>query len=161
METHCEENDSMSESTTPRYLSPSPSVTPSPGSVIGRPVWDYFEYDGTNQKSVCQVMISGGTSSLAESLCSTNRCGHALAGKFATNMKHHLKKAHPIVYEVTVKEQAMVEKKLHSKKSRKSASHYRSQMTIGEAFQQKYDQKSSMPIHSTQAGDFYRKHKRS
>jgi len=88
-------------------------------------------------------MISGGTSSSAESLCSTNRCGHALAGKFATNMKHHLKKAHPVVYEeVTVKEQAMVEKKLHSKKPRKSASHYRSQMTIGEAFQRKYDTKS-------------------
>ena len=156
METYSsEENaDSISETTTPRSLSPSPSVTPSPGldtgSVIGRPrkspVWDFFEYDSSTQKSLCQVMIPGDASSSAESPGSDltrNMCGHAIAGKFATNMKNHLKKAHPNVYqEVILKAQAKAKEKLQVKKTKKTTSHDRSQMTIGEAFQRKYDTKS-------------------
>ena len=151
MEAYSGESDSGSETVTPRSLSPSlspgtsTSVTPSPRcetrSVIGRPrkspVWDYFVYNSSTQKSVCQVSASSGGDDSAESPGS-RVCGHALSGKFATNLKQHLKKAHPPLYlAVLAKEEVMAKERM--KKPKKITGPSRSQLTIGETLQRKYD----------------------
>ena len=143
------ESESDAETVTPRSLSPSlspgTSVTPSPRcetrSVIGRPrkspVWDYFVYNSSTQKSVCQVSASSGGDDSAESPGS-RVCGHALSGKFATNLKQHLKKAHPPLYlAVLAKEEVIAKERM--KKPKKITGSSRSQLTIGEAFQRKYN----------------------
>ena len=116
----------------------------------------------STQKSLCQVMIPGEASSSAESPGSslttespgssltTNVCAHAIAGKFATNMKNHLKKAHPNVYqEVVLKEQAKA--KLQVMKTKKTTSRDRSQMTIARRGipAEVRHQKPLMPGHNT------------
>jgi len=69
-------------------------------------------------------------------------CSHALAGKFATNIKNHLKKSHPKEYQqVLRKEETMAQEKV-SKKSKTLPRSQESQVTLGEAFQRKYDTKS-------------------
>ena len=149
MEADSEESDST---VTPRSLSPSPGpsgrprATPSPecdtaGSSVGRPrkspVWDYFLYCNSTQKSMCQVVVASGDDS-AESR--PRKCGQLLAGKFATNLKYHLKKAHPTVYQdVIAKEESAMARKERAKRPRKAN---RGQLTLGEAFQRKYDTSS-------------------
>ena len=52
----------------------------------GRPktssVWDYFMYDVTLGKTVCQVDVNG------------KHCEATFKGKFSTNLKAHLKSKH-------------------------------------------------------------------
>ena len=79
------------------------SASPSPSYPLSRPsghpkkspVWDYFLYDVVTDKSVCQV----------EQLDSQSICGKSAAGKFATNLKKHLKLAHPSAFEDIVKKE--------------------------------------------------------
>ena len=118
--------ESGSETVTPRSQSLSPgtsaSVTPSPRcetrSFIGRPrkspVWDYFGYNSSTQKSVCQVSASSGS---AESPPGSRVCSHALFGKFATNLKQHLKKAHlPLYLAVLAKKEVMAKERMKKPK---------------------------------------------
>ena len=150
MEADSNESDST---VTPRSLSPSPGpagglhATPSPeceaGSSVGRPrkspVWDYFLYYSSTQKSVCQVVAASSSDDSAESP-QPRRCGHVLADKFATNLKYHRKKAHPAVYQdVLAKEESAMAIKERTKKPRRPN---RGQLTLEEAFQRKYDTSS-------------------
>ena len=70
-------------------------------------VWQYFDYDPIQEKSVCQVLFqSSGNDS------DNDVCGAAIAGKFPTNLKNHLKKKHPIQHaELLSSEEEEKEKK--------------------------------------------------
>ena len=95
----------------------SPSPTPSPGATTrpGRPqkssVWGYFTYDATEKHSVCLVEVTGMTDEPGPSAV-YQACNHKIPGKFPTNLKTHIKKSHPGVYQVLLeKERANVEAK--------------------------------------------------
>ena len=51
------------------------------------PVWQHFEYDASKCKSICQVPVQG-----------DRACSVEFSGKFTTNLKAHLKGAHPMVF---------------------------------------------------------------
>ena len=51
------------------------------------PVWVYFIFDDTSNKSICQVIVKKGSGS-------EEVYGYSLAGKYPTNLKQHLKKEH-------------------------------------------------------------------
>ena len=60
------------------------------------PIWDYFIYDKTKDKSVCQCMYkepnqpcSSTTSGTVEKKCETE-----ISGKYPTNLKGHVRKFH-------------------------------------------------------------------
>ena len=53
-------------------------------------VWEFFEYDPVTKKSVCQVLSAPSADSSASDIC-----GHSITGKFPTNLRQHLKRAHP------------------------------------------------------------------
>ncbi len=59
---------------------------------VGRPrdstVWEHFVYDEGKEKSVCQVRVGEEGSA----------CGKEITGRYTTNLKAHLKHAHPTVY---------------------------------------------------------------
>lgn len=100
----------MAEAGPSRAVSLSPpsttvSVRRRSATVTGRPrksvVWDYFEFDEDSNKSVCQIILPGpltATDTVAHDSSHDNICGHSIAGKFPTNLKQHLKKAHPRQY---------------------------------------------------------------
>lgn len=156
MESSGAESDVMSvESTTPRSLSPtwfSPSPSPSLSTTqtAGRPrkcaVWDYFNYDSTNNKSVCQVVINISAQSRASSpdLSPTTPsvCGHRISGKFPTNMKSHLKTSHPNIFkEFQLKEETLKKIESVSKakaEKKRSGPAVSTQRTLGEVMQRKY-----------------------
>ena len=56
-------------------------------------------------------------------------CGHALAGKFTTNMKNHLKKSHPKEYQQVVSKEETMAKEKVSKKLKTLPRSQQSQMT--------------------------------
>ena len=60
-----------------------------PGRPKTSPVWDYFKYDETLKKTVCQVDVNG------------KHCEATFTGKFSTNLKAsaHLKSKHGQEYE--------------------------------------------------------------
>ena len=122
--------------TSPGPLSPSESVSteassgPSPSSVPGRPkrspVWDYFCYNSTQEKSVCQV----------ELLATETLCGKSITGKNTTNLKQHLKAMHAnVLLEVSKREDEMKKMKLEKEKIKHEASlkHFQ-QSTLKESF---------------------------
>ena len=86
----------MSDSHAPSRSSCSLSPSPVPPELdlasksAGRPrrsfVWDYFEYDKDEGKSICQIVT--GESSEAR------KCDHSVAGKYPSNLKQHLRRAH-------------------------------------------------------------------
>ena len=123
---------------TPPRATPSPLRDSDVGHSFGRPrkspVWDYFNYDSNTNKSVCQILKSSTESSSIEE---ASACGQSLAGKFATNLKSHLKKSHPKEYQQVLSREAMTKEKVAKKPKRQE-----SQMTLCEAIQRKYDTKS-------------------
>ena len=56
-----------------------------------------------------------------EQLDSQSICGKSVAGKFATNLKKHLKLAHPSAFEDAVKKEDEVKKQKMEKESAKCA----------------------------------------
>ena len=79
----------------PTTCSPGPSPTATaPGRPKRSPVWDYFTYDSVS--SLCKVDVMAGD---REPDLSKKSCDHTVSGKFPTNLKNHLKKHHPTVYE--------------------------------------------------------------
>ena len=58
----------------------------------GRPkrslVWEYFKYNHVLDKSICQIEKSPDTDSM---------CGKGIGGNNPTNLKQHLRAAHPQV----------------------------------------------------------------
>lgn len=132
---------------TARSLSPSP--VPSESSLsAGRPrkspVWDYFIYDSNVDKSVCQVRVedsnsAGATSSLSPS---TKFCGRSIAKKYPSNLRSHLKNAHSLEYKELLKKEERTKREKAEKAKmavRKATGPVRTQTTLGEVFQRKYD----------------------
>ena len=83
--------DAASSSTASRSRS---SVTPPPttrpfgtGRPRQSPVWQYFLFDASKNKSICQVPVQTGELGAI--------CGVEINGKFPTNLKSHLKAVHP------------------------------------------------------------------
>ena len=64
-----------------------------PGRPNKSPVWDYFMFDQTNGKSICQIIINDVSEATDET------CGHSVRRKFPTNLKQHLKRVHPKEYD--------------------------------------------------------------
>ena len=90
-----------------------------PGLTTGRrresAVWDYFVFDASKGKSICQVEVSEVGSD------GTRKCGTGIAGKFPTNLKTHLKGNHPAAHEEMLKKEAERQKEKETTK-RKLAS---------------------------------------
>ena len=65
-------------------------------TATGRPrnscVWQFFKYLKEDDKSVCLITTD-----------EDSPCGHSLKGKFPTNLKAHLKKAHSCHYQELLK----------------------------------------------------------
>lgn len=87
----CTVSMALSSSSSEDLLSP-------PGQRSGRPcasvVWDYFLFDPMGGKSVCRVQV-GESSEASDS----EICGEEFSGKFLMNLKTHLKKNHPRVFQ--------------------------------------------------------------
>ena len=83
-------SDSVDLSDSSSLSQPGPS-----GTITGRRresfVWDYFIFDPTKGKSICQVEVQSDTSVV--------KCCAEITGKFPTNLKAHLKGSHSKVYE--------------------------------------------------------------
>ena len=70
-------------------------------------VWDYFDYDDERDKSLCQALKS--PTSDSDLSDPSALCGHEVPGKFPTNLKQHLKKAHPGPYAEMIKKETQEE----------------------------------------------------
>ena len=83
---------------------------------IGHPrdsfVWDHFIYVEEREKSVCQVPL-GEEGSI---------CGKEINGRYPTNLKAHLKHAHPIVHAEIQRKNEEKEKEKSMRKSGEGAS---------------------------------------
>ena len=103
---------------------------PSPLTSRGRPkispVWEYFIYDHTTDKSICQVA--------SETPETESVCGKSVTGKFPTNLKQHLRLAHPsVMKEVSRKEEEAKKAKEEAESSKRAASlKYTRQATLKE-----------------------------
>ena len=107
-------------------VSPGPSSVQLPGCPIRSLVWDYFKYDPVVDKSACQVEKSN-TDSI---------CGKSVAGRNPTNLKQHLRAAHPqVMNDILRKEEDMKKVKAEKEKmkSEESLKHYQ-QSTLKESF---------------------------
>ena len=130
-----------------RSFSTSPSPSTSGRGSVGRPrkslVWDYFTYDFSSNKSMCQV--SSESHSDAEATSPISVCGHRITGKFTTNLRSHLKKSHTNCYkELVTKEESAKEEELRGKtKADKGRAGPVKQSTLMEVMQRKYDKTSS------------------
>ena len=74
-------------------------------------MWQYFVYNEQTGKSSCQVE-TGRSDDEEEAGPSRKVCSQEVAGKFPTNLKHHLKKYHALQYEEVVKLEAEAKKRL-------------------------------------------------
>jgi hypothetical protein len=86
--------------------SPSPS-TASIGRSRRSPVWDYFVFDKGTEKSICQVRVPLTADEQGAEAAVTREkvCGHAIVGKYPTNLRQHLKKAHSAEFKDVVKKE--------------------------------------------------------
>ena len=87
-------------------------------------MWEYYTYDRVVDKSICQV----------ESL--DVMCGKSISGKNPTNLKQHLRAAHPqVMNDLKRKEEDMKKNKAekHKTKCEESLKHYQ-QSTLRDSF---------------------------
>ena len=119
-------------------------MSPSPAN-LGRPrkslVWNYFTYDAFSGKSICQV-AAGDSSEPGSPSSSPIVCGKTFAGKFPSNLRQHLKTCHVACYQEMLNDEEKQKEERETKKSKCSSGIARSQKTLGEAFQRKYDKES-------------------
>ena len=98
-------------------------------------VWQYFEFDADEKKSSCTVKTDN-----------QQICGKQIPGKFPTNLKNHLRIAHPEVYAALLeKEEAEKKTKAEKECERKAASLKVShQLTLAESLKsgQTYEKSS-------------------
>ena len=118
-------------------------------TLAGRPrcsIWDYFIYDKTKDKSVCQCTYkepnqpsSSTTSETVERKCETE-----ISGKYPTNLKGHVRKFHPTEYQEMLKKEGAVSEKKQKRKSGKAAlcGPLKDQPVIAECFVKKYERGS-------------------
>ena len=108
-------------------------------------------YDSSTDKSFCKVRIvdcssAAATSSVESPSTSTKLCGHAIAKKYPTNLRTHLKNSHLLEYkELLKKDERQKAETAEAEKAmvKKSMGPIRTQMTLGEAFTRKYDKTRS------------------
>ena len=92
------------------------------------PVWEHFLYDLFTDKSICQV----------EQLDSQSICGKSVAGKFPTNLKKHLKLAHPNVFQEMRRDEESKKVKVEKESAKRAASFkYHHQSTLKESLAKK------------------------
>ena len=110
------------------------SRTATTGRPKKSPVWEYFDYDELQGKSLCQVLKVRPTSSDSDT---SEICGHKIEGKWPTNLRQHLKKAHPDVYsEVSKRDHTEEEKKTKKEAERQKASlKVSQQLTLAQSLQ--------------------------
>ena len=130
-------------------VSPSAVSSVSNLKVTSRPrksvVWEYFEYDDQLKKSLCQVLKSP-TSSDSDRLSNPLICGHEIGGKYLTNLKQHLKKAHPGPYADLLKREALEKEERCKQEALKEKASLKvsKQLTLSQSLQSKvkYDKTS-------------------
>ena len=116
-------------STSPAGSSVSASATV--GQPKRSPVWEYFEYDDLQRKSVCQVLKPTSSDSDTSEIC-----GHKLEGKFPTNLRQHLRKVHPDVFlEISKKDHEEEEKKKKEAERQKASLKVSQQLTLAQSLQ--------------------------
>lgn len=81
-----------------------PIITSAPTRSRRSLVWDYFCYDSESNKSVCQIEVGGSV------------CSKRISGKNPTNIKQHIKAAHPSVLNEFLKREECIKKELEAKK---------------------------------------------
>ena len=64
-------------------------------------MWDYFLYNSDTNKSVYQIMVK-----VSDSDTNLKLCGHSVTGKYPTNLKQHLKRAHLEQYKQVEKKES-------------------------------------------------------
>lgn len=109
---------SESLSTVSVEVSPGPSSVQLPGRPTRSLVWEYYTYDRVVDKSICQVEKSPSPDGM---------CSKSISGKNPTNLKQHLRAAHPqIMNDLKRKEEDMKKNKAekHKKKCEESLKHY-------------------------------------
>ena len=111
-----------------------PEATVTQGRSRKSLVWEYFEYDPVTKKSVCQVLSAASVDSSASDIC-----GHSVSGKFPTNLRQHLKKAHPSEFsELPLKEEKGKQEKEKQQSAQWAASMRVShQLTLAESLKSK------------------------
>ena len=112
---------------------------------VGRPrkslVWDYFIYDSTSNKSICQV--SSEASSDTEATSSASICGHRINGKFTTNLRSHLKSSHSNCYKELVTKEELAKEEERRGKADKGLVGPVKQRKLTEVIQRKYEKTST------------------
>jgi BED zinc finger len=97
---------------------------PSCGRKPQNPVWRYFEYDKSTDKSRCKVgsdsattMDSSAEHEPASGSEKQRSCGQELIGKNTTNLKSHLRSKHEEVYDRVVAEESVKKESLDDRPS--------------------------------------------
>ena len=77
------------------FTSPSPSPSPN----LGRPrrscVWNYFLYESSTNKSVCQIRLEAQDSETTSTVGSATVRGHQITGKYPMNLRGSPEEAPP------------------------------------------------------------------
>ena len=103
-------------------LSPCPSETTTGGiKSVRSPVWKYFNWTEAIGKSVCQVMGADGE------VCSQN-----INGKYATNLKQHLRTKHPNEYSKVLEIEALAKKAKEEAESKRAQICYKAAVAASE-----------------------------
>lgn len=96
-------------------------------------VWEYFKYHKSTNQSVCQILSTQSTDTSASDIC-----GHAISGKFPTNCKQHMKKAHPSEFsELCCKEDEEKERERQKSAARATSLKVSQQLTLAESLKPK------------------------
>lgn len=144
-----ESSDSATPSLSPTLPTSSYSAIeplPPPGRPKWSPVWKYFVYHKEDNRSVCQIEVSRDHGD--QNGPSWELCGITIAGKFPTNLKLHVRTAHPAQYwDILAKEEELEQKKEASSKLVRQTK----QLSIAESLKIKtsYDKNSQRYLNLT------------
>lgn len=115
------------------------SVEQGPGAISGRHrtslVWEYFEYDPLTNTSVCQILSAPSL----DSSSNADVCGHSVPGKFPTNLRQHLKKAHKSEFSDLTRREEKDKREKESQKAVQRATSMKvsQQLTLAESIRPK------------------------
>lgn len=91
---------------------------PSSGRKHDHPVWEYFEYEKSSDKTRCQVIAPPDTTGSGRS--KEGVCGQELVGKNTTNLKNHLRSKHKEIYEKVTAAESMRKEPKDERSSRQT-----------------------------------------
>ena len=150
VEVMAESSDSATSSLSPTSPTSSYSAiepSPPPGRPKRSPVWKYFVYHKEDNQSICQIKVSRDHGD--QSGPSSELCGKTIAGKFPTNLKLHVRTAHPAQYwDILTKEEELEQKK---KEALSKLARQTKQLSIAESLKGKtsYDKNSQRYLNLT------------